>query len=206
MEKIKKLLKEEEKIIWSGSPDKFALKPNYIFARIYILLFIFFIIIAMLLTILYIPAFMFFVIPIITGIIILMSALLGLLYKRRHHKDVFYLITTQRVFIDSPLIHEGSMKIGDSMEELVIIDDGDYRNYLFFYKSAINRNESVISIDLSMIKEIQIKPGQRGYDFFFTCEVNGKIMKFKFSAIVEGYIDLVKTLSNMQYKFKIIES
>ncbi|NHI91971.1 MAG: hypothetical protein EAX96_05670 [Candidatus Lokiarchaeota archaeon] len=90
------------------------------------------------------------------------------------------------------------------MERIVTIDDGD--TSLFFYKSAIKRNESVVSMDLSKIKEISITPGQRGYDFYFTYEVNKKIMKFRFAALVRGYTELLETLSNMQFNFQIIES
>lgn len=142
--------------------------------------------------------------PLTIGVIIMLIFLFRYLYKRRHYKDVFYAISTQRAYIHCPLIYEASRKIGDSMERIVTIDDGD--TSLFFYKSAIKRNESVVSMDLSKIKEISITPGQRGYDFYFTYEVNKKIMKFRFAALVRGYTELLETLSNMQFNFQIIES
>ena len=208
MEKIKDLLKEdkEERILWSGSPDKFALKENYAYFRIYALLFISFIIILIIVGIINGPVFMIMIIPASLIVIIALSLYFHNLYKKRHHENVFYAITTHRAFIHCPIIHEGKKKIGDSIEEILTIDDGDYRNDLFFFKSAIARNESAVYVDLSNIKEIQVRPGQRGYDFFFTYGGNKKIMKFKFAALVLGYGKLLETLSKMKYNFQIVES
>ena len=206
MEKIKPLLQEGEQILWSGSPDKFALKENYLHFRIYALIFISFMIILMLVAVFNVPGYMFITIPACIGVIIILSFLFRHLYKKRHHEDVFYALTPQHVIIHCPIIHEGKRKINDSMEELVTIDDGDYRNDLFFYKSEIKRKDSVVCVDLSNIKKIQLRPGQRGYDFFFTYEVNEKIMNFKFAALVLECHNLLETLSKMKYDFQIIES
>ncbi len=204
MEEIKKLLTENEEILWSGKPAEGSRREVYLDTKFALIItsvmigFAFFYVSIMIIFVFKEEAFffiLFFAIGFSLIIIIPFFCIKTEGYTsfidvdKNPIKGLFYFISNKKIYVISPEIDDISLENGE--DEYVLIYEDSPANWI--HKSIIEIKENIVVIDLNKIEKIRIKQNL-GYKKYFG---------WKGSNIVFTY--LIKRLEQVTFELSQIE-
>ena len=198
MEEIKDFIEENEKILWSGAPDRNARTENFytnLYNLIYGIIGLIYVMFMMLFFYYYVIwpsntdiSFVLIIIFIFIALALMLLLIIMYEYKRSFYEDIDFLITNGRVFIVCPKLSNRT-NLTFKLYDNITLSKNMIDNLIGYIEgSKIN----IIYVRNKIIEEIQISSSHQGYNIEFF----GDFGNIKFSIIIFGLDDLIKIIEN----------